>query len=501
MLKNWNSHASYKEALITNLSSYYPSHKYEILALKKDISKLFILDLDELKDIISFRFSNIGRPAQFQPEIFRSFILMLSRGITSITRWINILNHSPLYCILIGFPFDNIPSLGAHYKFLKRLWISDENYDKPKLLPFKTKPKNKLKKNHKKSEKSSGIVKKLVDKIIEGCSFKRRPERLFQKIFNKISVEKSASFGLLGDINKLNISGDGTCIKTGASSYGIKICDCRSKGIFDCKCTRKFSDPNATWGWDSYHGQWFYGYSSFLFTTYSKELRLDLPIYFRVLEAKRHDSVSAVVSLQELKELSTDFKFNTFIGDSAFDNYPTYELLDHWKISPIIALNLRAKANYKYYQPILNNKGIPICEANNEMIYDGPSYTRRRVKWRCPLATNKINHCPNKPNCSPSDYGRTHHTNFDDDIRLFTPIARGTKKWKNLMKTRTGAERINSRILNDYSIENTKARGKKHWSWWILISNINIHLDAQIKHAKFDFLIDPIQLIENHIAA
>lgn len=427
---------------------------------------------------------------------------MLSLGFHSITKWHLELQVNPLYCYIIGVEPDNVPGIASHYDFINRLWIADESYDKSKLLFFSRKPKKKYAKNEKKPPKNKETVKKIVKQILEKeRSFKRRPERIFQNIFAKISVEPSAKLGLLGNINKLSISGDGTCIKSGASSRGIKVCKCIENGIYNCDCKRKFSDPNATWGWDSYHGTWFYGYSGFLFSVYNKSLKIDLPIYLRIVEAKRHDSVSAVIALTELKEIYSDFRFKHFIGDSAFDNYPTYELLDKWFIAAIIALNKRAEANYKYHQPILNDQGIPICQAGNQMKPWGACPDRGRYKWRCAFATGLVGQCDCKSQCSPSEYGRTFYTKFNDDLRLFPTVPRGTHKWKSLMKTRTSSERVNKRILNDYGIEKTLARGKKHWSWWMMISSINIHLDAQVKHAKFNFVIDPIQLINSDLAA
>lgn len=45
---------------------------------------------------------------------------------------------------------------------------------------------------------------------------------------------------------------DGTSARTGASCYGKLICACRKNRIFKCNCPRKFSDPDASWGWNSY---------------------------------------------------------------------------------------------------------------------------------------------------------------------------------------------------------------------------------------------------------
>jgi len=66
----------------------------------------------------------------------------------------------------------------------------------------------------------------------------------------------------------VDISGDGTCIETGASHYGKKVCDCMKNRIFKCDCPRKFSDPNATWGWDSHNEHYFYGYTGYFICTY-----------------------------------------------------------------------------------------------------------------------------------------------------------------------------------------------------------------------------------------
>ena len=59
------------------------------------------------------------------------------------------------------------------------------------------------------------------------------------------------------------------------------------------------------------------------------------------------------------------------------------------------------------------------------------------------------------------------------------------------MKERTAAERVNNRILHDYGLENSKARGKKRISFFATVAGFNIHLDAQLAKLKateqFDF--------------
>lgn len=45
------------------------------------------------------------------------------------------------------------------------------------------------------------------------------------------------------------------------------------------------------------------------------------------------------------------------------------------------------------------------------------------------------------------------------DERVFTPIARDSKKWKRLYNKRTALERINGRLDRDFNLENNKVRG------------------------------------------
>lgn len=91
------------------------------------------------------------------------------------------------------------------------------------------------------------------------------------------------------ETQKLAISGDGTCINTGGSPYGIRVCNCKSKGIFNCDCQHRFSDPDARHGWDSYHKVWFYGQCGYFLSVYNPLLKSDLPLYLRLVEAQRHE--------------------------------------------------------------------------------------------------------------------------------------------------------------------------------------------------------------------
>ena len=152
---------------------------------------------------------------------------------------------------MIGLSKSEIHKIGSYYDLMNRLWLQDPKSEyefKHSLHPFKRKPSKKYGKNKKQPPRHPGVIQKLVDLALQGKTFESRPELLMQQVFAKIGVEPAAKDGLYGDTKKLTISGDGTCINSGGSSYGIKVCECVKNGDFNCKCMRKFSDADARRG-------------------------------------------------------------------------------------------------------------------------------------------------------------------------------------------------------------------------------------------------------------
>ena len=485
MLGYWRNHDEYQQFVIRMLKSC--DSPDSIIEYKSAISKLFILNLDKLKNIVAPLYSSTGRPALNQPEIFRSFILMNELGF-KLDNWVPKLKSNFILRSIIGVDKDSVPSVSSHYDFINRLINIDET---PHVKLKKRKPSGKIGKNKKLPNKHSNIVERLVNKILCGRSFSLRPERFLQQIFADVCVASSIDLELIPQ--SLDIAGDGTCINTQASPYGKRICSCscKKKHIYNCSCARRFSDPKAAWGWDSSQEKYFYGYTGYFLSTYNNDLKIDLPLYLRIVDARRHDSVSAVVALQEFRELYPNVKINSFLSDSASDNYATYNLLHQWDIKAVIPLNETNKGNFKYPSAVsVNSSGVPVCMCNQPMVNWGFNKDRCRIKYRCPLACGKIDSCPHKSECSPSEYGRTVYIKPEWDLRLFTRIPRGSDAWSEKYKKRTCAERVNNRILNDYGVEKNY-KTKKRISFYSMIAGFNIHLDAQLKYLsaqhQFDF--------------
>ncbi len=163
------------------------------------------------------------------------------------------------------------------------------------------------------------------------------------------------------------------------------------------------------------------------------------------------------------------------------DNYPTYELCQQWNMRPFIPLNDKsaiALKNLPKGVDAFNHKGEPICPGGIPYAYWGSSYGKGH-KYRCWFAAHKKE---SPCHCSNSSYGRTVHIKPDDDLRLFPAVSRQSETFREKLKQRSGAERTNKRLFNDYDIEEGGSRSTKHRFFRSIIAGINIHLDAWLKN-------------------
>ncbi len=84
MLKNWTSHADYLHFISDAVLSLNDSQRKKLTSYSVSLAKLTSLNLDPLAVHLAPYYSHTGRPALHQPEIFRSFVLMLDCGVYSI---------------------------------------------------------------------------------------------------------------------------------------------------------------------------------------------------------------------------------------------------------------------------------------------------------------------------------------------------------------------------------------------------------------------------------
>lgn len=474
MLKHLQSHQEY----LDNQSKLLSNVAKEALDEYQSVIQMFRhLNFDPAHELLEELYSHTGRPALAQIEILRMYVLAAYLNV-SWEKLLNRLSKRAVFRAIVDIDFNDLPTLPSFYELSRRLMPTGEASQIRCKLGKK--PRKKLKANEKMPEKKSRTAQ--LTRIIRKGNFNlKRPDRFLQQLFKLVSLNASYTAGLLS--SDIAISGDGTCVYTGASNYGRKTCDCHQIGNYKCTCPRRYSDPLATWGWDSHKERYFYGYTAYFLATYNEELKLDLPLYVRLVEARRHDSVTALIALTEYQQLNPDVSINSFLSDSASDNYETYQLLNEWQIPSVIALNKRTKGNFKYKELEINDKGIPICEGDLPMIFNWSDKQRMRTKWRCPAMTKKCVSCPLEEPCSTSAYGRIFYTKSKDNLRFFPEIPRQSTHWHQLMKQRTAVERINKQTLIDCGIEANGVRTKSRLTLWLTASMMVIHLKAQYKYA------------------
>jgi len=483
--QDWTQHSLYQKNLINSLKSLLNSYKDRIEEYSDLIDRLFYLNLDNAYKVLSPYYSNTGRPAKFQAEILRSLIAMVHLRIYSITAWVKKLKTDKVLAIICGFDPDDVPGIGTFYDFLNRFW-SDANEPSNLRTPI-GKPKKPSNQQDKLPPKHPNVVRKIVERILKGREVPLGSQRVISMLFSEVAVKPSIKMGLIKPDSVL--SADGAPLESPSNPHGKKLCNCSKNGIKHCNCKRLYSDPSANWGWDSYHKRYFFGYTLY---TISTNNRYDLPLHFILPQANRHDSVSAVVALSQLKTIYPEYNFSYFVADSAHDNLATYHLCNHYNLSPIIDLNPKNTkeenlSNFDIY-------GRPICPLGLPMVNWGYNKDRCRIKWRCPILASKkakkqTGECPIRDKCSSSSYGRVVYTYPRTNPRLFTNPPRSSKLWNELYtRYRSSSERCIKRILVDYELEKARVYSRKQWLWLIALVCINIHLDAWMDFAKPDIV-------------
>ena len=486
MIKYWQSMQDYKYFLTESKAHFDSSERNRLhTELFKPWQKLRLFDTDKAMGGLLPFYSNTGRPAKNQPQILRSFILfflLYAEGLSklSLTLWVERLSHDRVLAALIGCTTDSLPPLGSYFDFIDRLWAAPPSdlYSRKKLLPSSwnsRKPEKPKGKKQKAQEPKTKITEVIEKRLMNRKDIPFNFEQRLQQLFYHAAVLPSMECGLIPK-GHLTVSGDGTSVHTHA-------CPCGHHRDGAPDNLRHFSDPDASWGWDSDLDKYYFGYTLFQLSCYNDELRTDIPLLLRFTNARRHDSVSFLVAFHELEKHMPALPIENICLDSAMDNYPTYRLLKSRNIRAFIDLNNQCGRPKTIPDTItIDRDGTPICQEKKRMVPNGYDKSSGYLMWRCPFGKDHCTKCKNS--CTSSKYGRVIKTRPEWDIRLYTEIPRGTETYKRIYNQRTATERINNRILNDYGLHRMMIHTKKHYSFMTTMIGICIHLDARYKQAQ-----------------
>jgi len=464
-------------------------------------AKLLLLDLTPAVPILASLYAASGRPAIPPEDLLRSLIAMMLCDVTSIDLWVEMMREQPFYAIISGFDPTHVPGVGTFYDFMDRLLGLD-----PKKVKHLYRPKSKRRQakrdkraardKNQDTPKHQGIVARLAERFLRQATeppshwhFEpnkfSRAERVIKAIFYVCVVSKSIELGLI-NLEQLFVAGDGSKLRTWANPNGRKRCQCDNKGKKGeerCNCLRYYHDPDARWGYDSYHDCWVYGHAYYELTAYSLDHTLELPLVILMAGNNRHDSVLGLYAMHEGRDI-LGFPIQVASFDKASDAMGMYRLgYELWHTALVIPLNERNKGHFTYDPPIaITPKGIPICPDGRPMVYWGHCPDRQRLKWRCPLKAGKKAErqkpCTSQETCSPSAYGRVIYTYPRTNYRLFTPIPRDSKLWRLHYDHHGCVERSHKRKKYDFLLNQTRTAGRERWFLRVMLAAICQHLDA-----------------------
>lgn len=253
-----------------------------------------------------------------------------------------------------------------------------------------------------------------------------------------------------------DLAGDGKAIESYARTNGKK------KRV---KKGDRRRDEEADWGVKKYteseNGKgekvikktsWF-GYRLHLIV----DTKYELPVAYKVTQASKSEKAEMLKIWKDLNSKRPQIvrKAKEFLADKGYDYTKLIEMLEKYEISPIIDIQNHWRAGDKTRQ---------YRDTDLTYTYDGKVYwTDERGK------EIKLNYAGYDKQTESLRYKfppqiedkRIFRIKIEEDRRVFTPIARDSKKWKREYKKRTSVERENGRIDRDYGFEKHTIRGQK----------------------------------------
>lgn len=195
----------------------------------------------------------------------------------------------------------------------------------------------------------------------------------------------------------------------------------------------------------------------------------ELPVFFSVTKASASDVKEGHDLIDRLDAEHPDIvkRCEAFLSDKAYDDTKLIvKLWDIHQIKPVIDIRnqwrvedgtrvLAGKENIVY-----DYRGTVYCycprtDKRREMAYGGFEKDRETLKYRCPARHYGLE-CRGIKQCPAAGGVRIP---LAQDLRIFTPLARSSYKWKATYKKRTAVERVNARLDEAFGFEKHFIRG------------------------------------------
>lgn len=281
------------------------------------------------------------------------------------------------------------------------------------------------------------------------------PARVFTGFFNKLKNQKEELDKIYEQLVKfmyenLNSFGENSAIDGKfLDSYGNKF--------YKNKSNDNRGEHDATVSCKTYYmkdgsrkNEWHYGFRAHILC----DAKYGLPIKFKVTpsnisEQKVLDNMLKDMEQTEKYKLE---KMKNLMGDAGYDNGQRNKILkEKYDINAIIDIHYRWADGEKYRevedQPLAYNE-------DGEVFYIVDINKYEKMKY---LGYDKLNNSLRYTRYNTGK--RIYRIPLETDYRIFTPLARDSKKFKKLYKMRTEVERLNGRIDRDYMFNDHFIRG------------------------------------------
>ena len=476
---------------------------------EKEIGIMRLLNLDSVMPVLTPLYCPKPKNKPRDPLcMLRALILMTLLRFSGIDDWVAQTRYESIVAILCGFEPDDVPGVGTYYDFQKR--IIDGPYRKRR--PGKVKKSELNAKPHLRSFQSEKEAKKhekdpnhsqseiLVRDLLAQSDESREDgfEKIVEDLLFQAGIIPSIEAGLLDNLEKLIVVGDGSIMKTAASADGRPSCSCRKEGVFKCDHPRLYSSPTAQWCHNHRTNGFEFGDRYYHLIVAANGH--DFPLLSVMPGGNESDYTLSLKALDRFlkagRENEVDIKIHAFAGDGHHDSNAHYRYLIENEIIPVIPLSANSKPVSPHLpgrdELRLDDDGTPLCPANARMRRHQFDKKQKKHVYCCPAkrGTHKKGKavyafredlCPRGSDCKPGSWpGPFVYIKSDSDPRLFPPLPRESKLYKEIANQRSAAERINS-VLDSYKIENT-CRNADYGLIRILLANIAHH--ASVRYAE-----------------
>ncbi len=239
-----------------------------------------------------------------------------------------------------------------------------------------------------------------------------------------------------------------------------KFLDTYANPFRENRCKDNRAEHEATNSCKTYHmkdgtmkKEWHYGFRAHIIC----DAKYGLPIKSKVTPANNSEQTELDNMLKEMEQSEEKYKLEKMInlmGDAGYESGKrNKKLKEEYNINAIIDIKHIWDKDEKYKeienQPIAyteEGEVFYIVDLNNyeKMKYLGYDKTNNALRYTRYKTGKKIYRIP-----------------LETDYRIFTPIARDSKKFKKKYKMRTEVERLNGRIDRDYMFNDHFIRGQE----------------------------------------